>query len=269
MKKLASLLALVIMCTAAMQAHAAIQNITSDKVLTLAEYDSAADGHLEVQRKFSDLNKMIEPAAGDLEEHAKSMHDSHHATVEDKHGKTAHHDDHHGAAHYDDHGTGGLPQFDPTWFPSQIFWLTVSFLVMYLFFSVKALPDIASSLDARETRIKTDIETAEKINEQAAEVKAEYENILQGSKDKSSEIIASAQEQIKAKVDDALDAFRANQTKIIKDLEKSVEEAKQDALSDMHSVAADAAQQAAAKIIEVDTDIKAVKSAVEKVDKAA
>ena len=37
----------------------------------------------------------------------------------------------------------------------------------------------------------------------------------------------------------------------------------------MHSVAADAAKEAASKIIDVDADIKAVKSVVQKVDKAA
>ena len=45
--------------------------------------------------------------------------------------------------------------------------------------------------------------------------------------------------------------------------------AKKDALSEMHSVAADAAKEAASKIIDVDADIKAVKSVVQKVDKAA
>ena len=273
MTKLTSLLTGLVLCFAGTQAHAAIQNIASDATpFMVAELDSSSS-HSNVQKQFSELNKMIEPAAGDVETHAKSMHDSHHAVVE--HAKDAAHDAHHEAdahysdAHHDDHGTGGLPQFDPTWFPSQIFWLAVTFLVMYLFFSMKALPSIATSLDARETRIKTDIETAEKINEQAAEVKAEYEKILQDSKDSSSQIIASTQDDIKAKANEAVDAFRANQEKVIKDLENSINAAKEDALSDMHGVAADAAQQAAAKIIDVDTDIKAVKSVVEKLDKAA
>ncbi len=277
MNKITSTLMVLLLCLGAHNADAAIQNTYSDTGMFLtAELDNSAapqTTHQDsaVKRSFSELNKMIEPAAGEAQTHAQTMHDSHHAAADNTGDHNAPVLDDHGnvISHSAEHGTGGLPQFDLTWFASQIFWLAVVFAFMYIFFAKKGLPDIANSLDARETRIKTDIESAEKINAQAQSVKADHERILKESKDKSSEIINTTQEELKSKANEAVEAFRANQDKVTADLDKSITAAKAAALSDMHGVAADAAMQAASKIINVDADISAVKSVVQKLDKAA
>ena len=280
-KTIPSLLIAMVFGLATYPAHATIHNSLSHENYVMAELETSEGSAMthsamrsDVKSKFEELNKMIEPAAGETAEHAEKMHDTHHGAVDSAHDTM---DAHHGegahgaydAHHGDEHGSGGLPQFDPTWFASQIFWLAVTFAFLYLFFAKKALPDIASALDARETRIRTDIETAEKINEQAEQTKEEYETILSDSKSQSSDIIAETQDELKAKANASIDAFRANQEKVTKDLEAKITNAKKDALSEMHSVAADAAKEAASKIIDVDADIKAVKSVVQKVDKAA
>lgn len=257
MKIIPSIIASLVIALSASYTHAAIQNSLADAntfMVAGLEQDSPA-GQTQISDKFDALNSMIEPAAGDAKDHAEKMHDAHHKAAHD--------------AHYDDKASGGLPQFDPSSFASQLFWLAITFIIMYVFFAKKALPDIASSLDARETRIKTDIESAEKINEQAETVKTDYEKVLQDSKDQSTKIISAAHDDLKNKSNEAIDAFRKNQEKVLKDLESKITAAKDDALSDMHTIAADAAQQAAQKIIDVDADIKAVKSVVEKLDKAA
>ena len=67
------------------------------------------------------------------------------AWAEAGHGETA---DPHAAdatmADYEGHGaehasSGGLPQFDPAWFPSQLFWLAVTFALLYVIFAKKTL----------------------------------------------------------------------------------------------------------------------------------
>mgnify|MGYP000041212232 FL=1 len=40
----------------------------------------------------------------------------------------------HDAAYDAAHSSGGLPQLDPTWFASQIFWLSITFIVLYVIF---------------------------------------------------------------------------------------------------------------------------------------
>jgi F-type H+-transporting ATPase subunit b len=250
MKNITSVLTGLILCFTASSVSANIQQdgLIDYKSYAVAELDTSSATHSSAQSLVSDINTLIEPSAGDVEAHGEAAE-----------------------GHYDDHASGsaGLPQFNLKWFPSQIFWLAISFIIMHVFFAKSALPNVAASLDTRETRIRTDIETAEKINDKAESVKGEYEQLLQSAKDKSSQIIADTQVELKEKADEAVSAFRSNQDVVVADLEKTIDKAKNKALADMHSVAADAARQAAAKIIDVDADLSKVKSVVEKLDKAA
>jgi F-type H+-transporting ATPase subunit b len=66
----------------------------------------------------------------------------------------------------------GMPQFDVTTFPSQIFWLVVSFALLYLLMSRLVLPRISKTIEARETKIQGDLTAAQAAND-AARVAAE------------------------------------------------------------------------------------------------
>src|SRR5690606_28063422 len=62
--------------------------------------------------------------------------------------------------HAEGHPTGGgLPQLDVSTFPSQLFWLFVSFGIMYMIFSRRTLPEISGVLENRQSHIQGDLET--------------------------------------------------------------------------------------------------------------
>ena len=65
-------------------------------------------------------------------------------------------------------GGGGLPQLDADTYPTQIFWLVVTFVILYLIMSKVALPRIAEVLEERQERIADDIETAERLRAEVA-----------------------------------------------------------------------------------------------------
>ena len=53
-----------------------------------------------------------------------------------------------------------MPQFDPSSFPSQIFWLVIFFALLYLLMSKVALPRMAAVLDRRHKAIESDLSKA-------------------------------------------------------------------------------------------------------------
>ena len=61
----------------------------------------------------------------------------------------------------------GLPQLDPSVIPSQLFWLVVSFLVLYLFFSRVFIPKISSVIEGRKSIVANNLDLAERANERA------------------------------------------------------------------------------------------------------
>ena len=62
---------------------------------------------------------------------------------------------------------GGMPQLDPEFWVSQIFWLTITFGTLFLVLSKFILPRISKNLEQRRLQILENIETAEKQREQS------------------------------------------------------------------------------------------------------
>jgi F-type H+-transporting ATPase subunit b len=56
--------------------------------------------------------------------------------------------------------SGGLPQFDPSWWAGQIVWLLIIFAVLYAVLAKVLLPKVGGTIDAREGRIAGDIADA-------------------------------------------------------------------------------------------------------------
>ena len=68
-----------------------------------------------------------------------------------------------------------MPQFDTTTFASQIFWLVVTFAVVFVFAWRIVLPRIATTLESRQRKIGDDLARAGELTDQADEVLAAYE----------------------------------------------------------------------------------------------
>jgi F-type H+-transporting ATPase subunit b len=64
-------------------------------------------------------------------------------------------------------GGGGLPQFDLSQWPGQIFWVLVTFAVLYVLFSRVFVPRVAGTMDAREDKISGDIGEARRLRDAA------------------------------------------------------------------------------------------------------
>ena len=78
--------------------------------------------------------------------------------------------------------SGGMPQLDPEFWFSQIFWLVVTFGILYLVLSKLILPKISDNLETRKSQVLENLELAEKQrNESEAKLK-EFDNIILKSK---------------------------------------------------------------------------------------
>ena len=82
----------------------------------------------------------------------------------------------------------GMPQLDPTYWASQVFWLILVFTILYVSISKVYLPKIKSNLDDRENKIKEDIENANRFKDQSEARLKEYEVILENAKKEVSKI---------------------------------------------------------------------------------
>ena len=76
----------------------------------------------------------------------------------------------------------GMPQLDPTYWASQVFWLILIFTILYISIANFYLPKIKNNLNDRENKIKEDLDAASKFKDLSELKLKEYEKILENSK---------------------------------------------------------------------------------------
>ena len=146
-----------------------------------------------------------------------------------------------------EHG-GGLPQLNAATFPSQIFWLIVSFGVLYWLLSRKALPRVEDILTARQERLTADLD-------QAASLRSEAEAALQRHETMLAEAHATAAAAIKATQDRLMAEASKRQAELdgelnakLAEAEARIKAAKDAALGEIEGVAAEAASAAVRRL---------------------
>lgn len=98
----------------------------------------------------------------------------------------------------------GLPQFDFQWWPGQIVWFLIMFLVVLVFVRLFAAPRVGGTIDAREDKIASDIAEARRLKDEAearaAAAAAEAAQARATAQRVANEARAKAQAEVAAKL---------------------------------------------------------------------
>ena len=156
-----------------------------------------------------------------------------------------------------------MPQFDPTTFLPQLFWLAVTFAVLFFVISRHALPRLSSIMEARQQRINTDLDKAESIKKEAEQVLAEYERALGEARDQAAAAVKRAGNETAAESSRRHERLGTELAGKAREAEQRIAAARDQALADIKTVAADAASAATAKLIGVEVSAEQVRRAVE------
>jgi F-type H+-transporting ATPase subunit b len=84
--------------------------------------------------------------------------------------------------------SSGMPQLNPEFWISQIFWLILTFGILYFVLSKLILPKISTNLEIRKSQIQENIEAAENKREESEQKIEEYEKIVQSSKNEAKKL---------------------------------------------------------------------------------
>ena len=90
----------------------------------------------------------------------------------------------------------GMPQLDPEYWPSQVFWLIIIFLTIYILISKIFIPKIKGSIDMREDKIRKDLEEAKTFREQAELKLKEYNSLMETAKIDVKKIISKSRQKL-------------------------------------------------------------------------
>lgn len=128
-----------------------------------------------------------------------------------------------------------MPQFDLHFLTPLTFWSLVSFTILMVILYKYALPAITGILDARQEKIKGDIDQAEKLREDADKILAEYQEKLRYAFQKSEEVVNDAVKKAEEIHQKKIGETQAEKEKILSDARKTIEFEKEKALIEIRT----------------------------------
>ena len=105
-----------------------------------------------------------------------------------------------------------MPQLDPTWFASQLFWLAITFIALYVILSRLVLPPLQEIIARRINTVDGDIATAQTMKSEAELARADYERALAKARDRAQTLMA-----------EAMGSFKTSSERDSKEMDRQIE----------------------------------------------
>jgi F-type H+-transporting ATPase subunit b len=163
--------------------------------------------------------------------------------------------------------SGGMPQLNPEFWISQIFWLTLTFGVLYVVLSKLILPKISANLELRKSQIQENIEAAEKQRESSEIKLKEYDDIVYKSKLKAKKIFKEAREKVLKDINFKKADLEKQIDEEIKKAEKEIELLKKNAPEKINKIAIETSSELVRKLIGADVNNSSISAIVDDLSK--
>ena len=130
----------------------------------------------------------------------------------------------------------GMPQFNAASFPSQLFWLVVTFVLLYICITFLILPRIRSNIRLRKNKIANDIERTELLKEQIEKTVKEYDSKIMQAKNQASENLKNAIEKANKEFLIQLDSVKQKLLQKISKAENDMKDYKKNLEKDINKI---------------------------------
>jgi F-type H+-transporting ATPase subunit b len=134
-----------------------------------------------------------------------------------------------------------FPPFDSANFVPVLIWLALSFALLYFLMSKIALPRVQDILHTRQAKINEDLKNANKMRAEAQEAGAAHDKLLAEARAKAQGLAQETHARLNAETDAKRHALEADLNAKLVAAEAQIAETKEKAMSNVHSIAQEAA----------------------------
>jgi len=163
--------------------------------------------------------------------------------------------------------SGGMPQLNPEFWVSQIFWLTITFGILYLVLSKLILPKISDNLESRKSQISDNIEAADKQRDESDAKLKEYEEIISKSKNEAKNIYNQSREKALKDINAKRDILDKQIDEEIKKAEDEINQLRKDAPTKINKIAIETASELTKKLIGAEVNNSSISAIVDDLSK--
>tara|TARA_B100001769_G_scaffold259740_1_gene239772 strand:- start:88 stop:678 length:591 start_codon:yes stop_codon:yes gene_type:complete len=163
--------------------------------------------------------------------------------------------------------SGGMPQLNPEFWVSQIFWLIITFASLFLVLSKFILPKISKNIEFRKSQILENIETAEKQKEESENKIKEYENLILKSKNEARNYFNEARKKILQDLDKKREKLESELNEEINIAEKEIIELKNNAPEKINKIAVETSSNLIRQLIGEEVNNSSISAIVDDLSK--
>ena len=159
-----------------------------------------------------------------------------------------------------------MPQLNPEFFISQLFWLVVTFSFLLVFLWRISLPRISSVLIKREKKINDDIALAKELQGEANNIQKIVDGQIKQTYSKTSEIIKETNINLQKKIINEIEKIDNELDNKINESSKIIEKNKKESLKEINHQIHDITRMTVAKISNFDLTNKEIEEAIETIN---
>tara|TARA_A100001011_G_scaffold170967_1_gene179810 strand:+ start:7405 stop:7998 length:594 start_codon:yes stop_codon:yes gene_type:complete len=134
-------------------------------------------------------------------------------------------------------GSSGMPQLDPEFWFSQVFWLILTFGGMYFILSKFILPKISQNIETRKSQILENIEMAEKQRKDSESKLKEFDEIILNSKLEAIKIFNDVKKNITNEINKKKESLEKDLDQEVILVEKEINDLKKNSINKINLIA--------------------------------
>ena len=157
-----------------------------------------------------------------------------------------------------------MPQLNPEFFVSQLFWLVITFSFLFFFLWKISLPRISSVIEKREKKINNDLETAKQLQTEAEDIQKQIEQELKSTRDKTADLIRNSTVNFQNNTSEELAQLEKKLNQQLNDAAKIIESNKKKSLQEIDEQIYDITKITVSKLSSIHIQDEEIKSFVNK-----
>ena len=156
-----------------------------------------------------------------------------------------------------------MPQLNPEFFVTQLFWLVVTFSFLLVFLWRISLPRIGNVLEKRERKINEDITTAKELQTEAEKIQSIIETQLKQARSDALEIIKTTSTSLQDKAQVELTKLEKGLDAKIGESHEAIEKTKKELVTQIQSQINEITKLTLSKVASFDVSDGEIKDAIE------
>ena len=160
-----------------------------------------------------------------------------------------------------------MPQLNPEFFVSQLFWLILTFTFLFIFLWRISLPRISTVLEKREDKINNDIKEAKLLQAEAEEIQIKIDSQLREAKYETADLIKMSISNFQDHISKKLEQLDKELNTKLEESASIIEKNKNESLKKIHDKIYDITKLTLSKLSEVNVSDIEIKEMVDTIQK--